>query len=108
MSQSIVKGNFSEREEQLFVEYNTIYRFPSKKSIAIIAYWLAPAYLNGHCVQPKRAIISRFEKELKITNEEFIPERFLIDSIDKNSVIFISDYECANDTILKKYRLKFE
>lgn len=88
LPQSSVKGYMSEREEQLFVDFDTIYRFPSINSPAIITYWLAPAYLNGHCVQPKRAIISRSEKNLIITNEEFIPERFLIDSINKSSVIF--------------------
>ena len=108
LPQSFVKGDMSENEEQLFVDFDTIYRFPSDKSIAIITYWLAPAYLNGHCVQPKRAFISRSNKKLIITNEEFIPERFLIDSINKSSIMFISDYDCSNNKVTKKYRLKIK
>lgn len=108
LSTSFVKGDMSENEEQLFVNFNTVYRFPSNKSLAIITYWLGPAYLNGHCVQPKRAIISRSKKKLIITNEEFIPERFLIDSINRSSIIFISDFDCSNNKVIKKYRLKIK
>lgn len=108
LPQLFVKGDMSENEEQLFVDFDTIYRFPSNKSLAIITYWLAPAYLNGHCVQSKRAIISHSDKKLIVTNEEFIPERFLIDSINKSSIIFISDYDCSNNKVTKKYRLKIK
>lgn len=101
-----LKGDLSEPEGTLCIDYDTIYRLKSKKiSGAIITYWLAPAYTNGHCFQPSRAIISYTQKGFKITNEDFIPEKFIIDSVGENLSFYGCDFECANNKILRHFKI---
>jgi len=101
-----LKGDLSEPEGTLCVDYDTIYKLKSSKfSGAIITYWLAPAYTNGHCFQPSRAIISYTKKGFKITNESFIPEKFIIDSVGENLSFYGYDFECANNKILRHFKI---
>ncbi len=101
-----LKGDLSEPEGTLCVDYDTIYKLKSNKfSGAIITYWLAPAYTNGHCFQPSRAIISNTNEGFKITNENFIPEKFIIDSVGENLSFYGYDFECANNKVLRHFKI---
>ncbi|KGO85853.1 hypothetical protein [Flavobacterium suncheonense] len=101
---SQIKGDLSETENELFIDYDTIYKINSEKSMAVITYWIAPAYSSGHCILPYRAIISKNQKGLRISNEEFIPQNFYIDSLI-NDKLYVSDVECANSITKRKYRI---
>lgn len=71
---------------------------------AIVAYWLAPPMSSGHCIQPQYAIIIDQGKKYVVTNEDFIPTNFPIDSVvsrKNQTTIFAHDYECANFKILR-------
>ena len=78
------------------------------RSFAVVTYWLAPPLASGHCFQPHKAIIIKTVSGYKITNEDFIPDRFSIKHITsaKGGVIMeVSDYECANHIDLRKLRI---
>lgn len=68
----------------------------------IVSYWNAKPNAVGHCVQPHHSIIVATEQDFKITNEDFLPETYVLDSV-KNNVIFGYSYNCAADKIIKKY-----
>lgn len=101
---SLIKGDLSESGDELFVDFDTIHKIDSEKSMALITYWIAPAYTSGRCLLPYRAIISKNKNGLRITNEEFIPQNFCIDSLVGN-LLYVSDFECANNIIKRKYRI---
>ncbi|MEI7594819.1 MAG: hypothetical protein WCK02_03650 [Bacteroidota bacterium] len=96
----------------LSVDFDTIYKVNlngNKFEDAIITYWLALPYSSGHCLQPLRAVIIDTDNGYTITNEEFIPDRYIIDSVKNSSsgnYIYGYDYECANDKVLRKLRIK--
>ena len=96
-------------KDNLCIDYDTIYNLKSDKTcFAIIRYWLKSADLNGTCVQPSMAIISKTKKGLKITNEEFVNSDFGIDSIAKNQIVYGYKYDCSEHKVVKNYRLKLE
>jgi len=91
----------------LCIEYDTIYHvMVNKRCQTIVRYWLNPADLNGTCVQPSWAIVTKFNKTLKLTNEGFLKPNFQIDSIVPNTIIYGSEYDCTEQKITKKYKLK--
>ena len=73
----------------------------------IVSYWNAKPNTVGHCVQPHHAIIVADTKNFKITNEDFLPETFALDSI-KNKVIFGYSYNCVADKIIRKYKFNLK
>lgn len=96
-------------KENLCIDYDTIYNIKSNKTCsAIIRYWLTPADLNGICVQPFMAIISKTGKSITITNEEFVNQDFVIDSIAENQTVYGYTYDCSEHKLLKNYKLKLE
>lgn len=60
--------------------------------------------MNGTCVQPTMAIISKTEKGFKITSEEFVNSDFGIDSIIDNQVVYGYKWDCSEHKVLKNYR----
>lgn len=79
--------------------------------LGVIYYYNAPVGSVGHCVQPHNAIISNSEIGLTISNEEFIPVNFSIDStktIDNKYIIYAIDYDCYDKVVLEKYRIEIE
>ncbi len=83
----------------------------NKKRDAVISYWFDPAYTNGHCVQPHYAIIADTDKGYQVTDKEFIPPSFILDSIAVNRqqvVIHCKEYECANKRVLRNLVLKLK
>ena len=64
--------------------------------------------MNGTCVQPSMAIISRTNKGLKLTNEKFVTEDFGIDSISKNIIIYAYKFDCSEHKVAKNYKVKLE
>ena len=81
-------------------------------SDAIISFWLTPPGASGHCWQPHKAIISDTDKGYKITNEEFIPSNFQIDTIidskENKIVIFGYDYDCGNHKVVRVLKITLE
>lgn len=100
-----------EDSRKMTVEFNDLFYVNLNNNLyndGIITYWLENPYVNGHCVQPKRAIISDTDDGYKITNEEFIPDSYLIDSvISKNAqvVVFGREYDCGNHKILRQLKI---
>lgn len=87
------------------VDYDTIYGIHTNRfSGAVISYWLGPCDLNGHCFQPTKAIIIITKKGYKISNEEFIPTNFIIDSTVKSD-IYGYDYECGGRRIIRHFKV---
>jgi hypothetical protein len=77
----------------------------------IISYYNAKPGAIGNCVQPHLALISNSNKGLLISNEEFLPPNFIIDSvktIDNKPIIYSRDYDCYNHEFLKKYRIELK
>lgn len=94
--------------EILSVSYDTIYKFNNNKlSGAVISYWLGPADLNGHCFQPSKAIILPTKKGYTISHENFIPNKFAIDSSNGSS-LFGCDYECGGRGVLRKLKITLQ
>ena len=93
------------------VEFDTIFFLNlnnDKFSDAIVDYWLTPPNASGHCWQPHKAIIIDTDKGYKITNEEFIPTNYCIDSIvtiNNRTMIIGYDYDCGSGEVLKYFRL---
>ena len=92
---------------KMTVEFNDLLYVDLNNNLyndGIITYWLENPFVNGHCVQPKRAIISDTNKGYKITNSDFIPESYLIDSlanINNKVIVFGREYDCSNNKILR-------
>jgi hypothetical protein len=103
-----------EDEDKFAVDFDTTYLVNlnnNKYNDAIISFWLKPPWACGHCWQPHKAIISDTDTGYKISNEEFIPTNFAIDSvINENNkiVIYGYDYDCGNHKVLNKLRIKIE
>lgn len=71
-------------DEPMIIEYDTIYTMnlnDDKYEDAIITYYWAPYDLNGHCFRPRFAIITNSNTGYEISNEDFVPDDFYIDSI---------------------------
>jgi len=80
----------------------------NKYSDAIILYWLTPPFACGHCYQPHKAIIVDTDNGYSITNEEFIHDNFVIDSlasIDNSTILYCYDYNCSDNIELRKLRI---
>lgn len=73
----------------------------------IVTYWNAKPNAVGHCVQPHHAMIVADNDNFKITNEDFLPETYVLDSI-KNKIIFGYSYNCVADKIIKKYKFNLK
>lgn len=101
-------------KDKLSVSFNEIFITElngNKNEDAIISYWLTPLYANGHCWQPHKAIILDTDKGYKITNEDFIPDNFAIDSVlnkEGQVTIYGYDYDCGNHKVLKYIRAKIK
>lgn len=97
---------------KLSVDYTSIFIADfnnNSQNDAVITYWLTPPYANGHCWQPHKAIIVDTDNGYKITNEDFIPTNFAIDSIKKVNdqlTLFGYDYDCANEKTLKRLKIR--
>lgn len=96
--------------DKLSVAYDTIFTVDlnnNKNTDAIITYWLTPPYSSGHYWQPHKAIVIDTETGYQITNEDFIPDNFAIDSVvtQKHNVTIIGyDYDCRNHKVLRNFR----
>ena len=96
----------------LSVEFTSIFKMNlnnNKYTDAVITYWLTPPYANGHCWQPHKAIITDTDTGYQITNEEFIPDNYAVDSIStvKEQIIILGyDYDCANKKTLKNLKMR--
>lgn len=96
----------------LSVEFTSIFKMNlnnNKYTDAVITYWLTPPYANGHCWQPHKAIITDTDTGYQITNEEFIPDNYAVDSIStvKEQIIILGyDYDCANKKTLKNLKVR--
>lgn len=102
--QEELKGISKNNESEICVLYDTIFKLKNSSS-AIISYWLSPPYSSGHCFQPSKAIIINTDNGYKITNEDFIPTSFAIDSvktISNNDIIFGYEYDCVEDNVIRK------
>ena len=101
----------SESDSELCVRYNKIFKFRVKENqfiSAIISYWIAPPYANGHCLQPSKAIIVHADKRFEITNEEFMPTNFAIDSValvEDKPTIYGYDYDCVEHKVLRHLKI---
>lgn len=106
LSHDELKGDLSEVEGTLCVDYDTLYKLNSNQfSVAIITYWFDVAYTSGHCFQPSRALITYTKKGYQISNENFIPEKFKIDSVGTNGSFYGYDFECANNKIIRHFKI---
>lgn len=97
--------------DKLCVTYDTLFMVDlnhNEYQDAIVKYWLTPPYANGHCWQPKKAIILDTNTGYTVKNEGFIPENYAIDSVvSENGQVFIYgfDYDCGNHEVLKYLRI---
>lgn len=102
----VVSGPSSD-QEKVCVDYDTLYPVHTGRfSGAIISYWLGECDLNGHCFQPSKAIISRTISGLRVSNENFIPTNFTIDST-AGPIVYGYDYDCG-DGILRSIKITLQ
>jgi hypothetical protein len=93
---------------KMCVDYDTVYKIQCPKfSGSIISYWLGPCDLNGHCFQPSKAIIVKTKNGYKISDVDFIPTNFAIDST-KYSFIYGHEYDCGGRGLIRHFRIKLE
>ena len=96
---------------KLSVEFDKIYKINlnnNRYSDAVITYWLTPISANGHCWQPHKAIILDTDNGYQITNEQFIPDNYAIDSVSTalgKTIIYGYDYDCAHNKTLKNIKV---
>lgn len=96
-------------EDKNVIEFSELFLFNNQ--LGIITYYNAEIGANGHCVQPHLALISNSVSGLAISNEEFLPPNFTIDSlkiVDNKPIIYSRDYNCYNHEFLKKYRIELK
>lgn len=94
--------------EIMCVQYDTSYSIKTNTfSGSIICYWLGVCDLNGHCFQPSKAIIVRTKNGFNISDENFIPTNFGIDSIRKE-FIYGYDYECGGRGVVGQFRVQLK
>ncbi|MBL7837985.1 MAG: hypothetical protein JNM67_10745 [Bacteroidetes bacterium] len=100
--------------DKLNITYDTIFTTDlngNPNLDAIITYWVAPPLASGHCWQPHKAIILDTDKGYKITNEEFMPDNFAIDSVitkEQSVIVYGYYYDCVNQEILRNMRVKLK
>jgi hypothetical protein len=82
------------------IEFDTLLLIDNNSGI--VSYWNAKPNAVGHCVQLHHSIVVADAVSFKITNEDFLSETYVLDSI-KNKTIFGYSYNCAADKIIKKY-----
>lgn len=101
-----------ENKERLCVEFTSIFKTSlnnNNSSDAVITYWLTPLHAVGNCWQPHKAIILDTDKGYQVSNEEFIPDNYVVDSVktvNDQVLIYGYEYECARDKILKNLRIR--
>lgn len=108
-SDANLPDKLEEDDETIIVSYDTLQILNLNKNEfpdGIISYWLVPHGANGSGFKPHFAIISDIEEGYEISNEEFIPTGFFIDSIKNRSnqnILFGKDYCCTppRDFIVK-------
>lgn len=89
-------------------EINFIEVKEKKNYTAIVSYWLKPPFASCHCWRKHYAIITNTNFGYTITNEEFLPESFNIESImvkDRESILYCYDYDCAEHKELNHYKM---
>jgi len=96
---------------KLVVDYDKMFvvNFNNDKlADAVVSFSLLPLGGSGECYLPHKAIIMDTDNGYELTNEDFIPENFMIDSIGEingRHVIFGYDYDCANHQALRRLRI---
>ena len=111
--QSEIEGHIEvlelpENKNKKSISFSAFFPFKDNKS-AVITYYNCFPFQSGHCVQPHNAIISNSEKGFTISNEDFLPPNFSIDSINsfnKKTVIYAVDYNCALHEITNNYKIE--
>lgn len=91
------------------IEFSELFLFNNQRGI--VTYYNAEPGAIGHCIQPHLALISNTVNGLIVSNEEFLPPNFIIDStkmVDNKPIIYTRDYDCYNNEFLKKYRIKLK
>lgn len=92
--------------EKVIVDYDTLYQLQTERfSGGIISYWLGPPDLNGHCFQPRKAVILYTKIGLAISDKEFIPTNFTMDSVIK-STVYGYDYEGGGRGVIRNLRIQ--
>jgi hypothetical protein len=75
---------------------------------AIVLYWLHPCFGSSHYDQPKNGIVIRMSDKYQLINENFLPDKFHIDSArngpDNNAVIYGVEYDADFNKIIQKFR----
>ncbi len=93
-------------KEELYVTFDKLYPFKSNYiSGAVVSYWLGPRDLNGHCFQPRKAVILNTKDGIKFTNENFIPINFTLDSVVGTN-IYGYEYECGGMGTIKHFQVR--
>lgn len=98
--------------DKLCVTYDTLFMVDlnhNEYRDAVVSYWLTPPYANGHCWQPAKAIILDSDEGYTVTNEGFIPECYVVDSITReNGQVLIHgyDYDCGSHEVVKYLRVR--
>jgi hypothetical protein len=70
-----------------------------------------PCGASGNCYQPHKAMIVNISNKFYITNTDFIPDNFSIDSIkqDKKFIyIYSKEYDCGNHTYNRAYCMRIK
>lgn len=91
------------------IEFSELFLFNNQ--LGIITYYNAAIGATGHCVQPHNAIISNSGDGFAISNEDFLPTNFGIDSVAthaKKTIIYAIDYNCIQHKIINKYKIELK
>lgn len=91
------------------IGFSELYLFNNQ--LGIVTYWNAEPGGIGHCVQPHLALISNAVNGLVVSNEEFLPPNFTIDSLkieDNKPIIYSRDYNCYTKEFLKKHKIQLK
>jgi hypothetical protein len=85
--------------------------FLFNNQLGIVTYYNAEPGAIGHCIQPHLALISNTVSGLVVSNEEFLPPNFTIDSLkieNNKPIIYSRDYNCYTKEFLKKYKIQLK
>lgn len=109
---SLEKTMPTKDENSLLVKFVSIFKtnLNNNQNVdAIINYWLTPPAANGTCLQPHKAIITDTDDGYRISNEDFMPNDYAIDSVSSfngKPIIFAQEYDCASHRSLRAVRVQ--
>lgn len=111
---SLMAHDFDDDHMPMCIGFDTLYKTKLNNDDVldgIVSYWDMPCGASGTCYLPQKAIIVSISDKYYITNTDFIPNNYSIDSIRQDKAftyIYGNEFDCANHTIIRSYKARIK